>query len=381
MMHVAITGAHGFLGRNLSARLAERSDCKTSVLSREIAADLQRSSLLKADLIFLLAGTSRSEDPRGFEANVEVTAELCALLKRHGRSPKIVFSSSIQAALNSDYGSSKLRAEQELRRFAAETGAIIRIYRLNNVFGKWARPNHNSVVATFCYNVARGIPLDVHEPERMVQLTSVDDVMDSFVEELSALPVERMSQAQLPVYPMPLGDLAEKIIELHRIGQTAVLPDFSDPLTRALYSTYLSYVPAPSLLRAVTAHQNSRGVLFELFKEQHFGQILILRMPPGATRGNHFHHAKTERFIVLAGDGLIKLRSADGTIQTFRVSGDLPQTLDIPPGATHSISNVGASALVSLVWSSSVFDPAKPDTVPCLVELDESPKVICECRA
>jgi UDP-2-acetamido-2,6-beta-L-arabino-hexul-4-ose reductase len=382
MTHVSITGGQGFLGRNLAARLAVLPDCALTVLCREDEPASCASSILQADLIFHLAGASRTEDPLGFERdNFHITAKLCALLKKHGRVPRIVFSSSIQAALNTDYGRSKLRAEEELCRFAAETGALVRIYRLSNVFGKWARPHHNSVVATFCHNVARGLPLDVHQPDRMVQLSSIDDVAESFVKEVSDLHAQGTSEMQIPVYPIRLGDLSEKITEFHRMAQSVALPDFSDPFTRALYATYLSYVPMQDLLRPVTTHANSAGMLFELFKEQHFGQILALRIPPGATRGNHSHHAKTERFIVLEGDGLIKLSPPDGTIQSFHVRGDLPQTIDIPPGIAHSISNVGARELLALVWSSCVFDPARPDTVPCPVDNERRFTIECETNA
>lgn len=380
MMRVTITGGRGFLGRNLAERLRERDDCKLSLLGRGDNPQFVNDSLLHADLIFHLAGTSRAHDAHDFERdNSQLTAELCALLKEHGRSPKIVFSSSIRVALNTDYGQSKLRAEDELQRFADQTGANVRIYRLNNLFGKGARPNHNSVVATFCHNAARELPLDVHDPDRVLHLSVVDDAMDSFLDELGAAPDARNAKAQIPVYPIRLANLAEKIIELHRLTATLTMPDFSDPFTRALYSTYLSYVPLPNLLQPLTTHQNARGILFELFKEQHFGQILILRIPPGATRGNHSHHSKTERFIVLEGDGLIQLRSQISEIQSFRVRGDSPETIDIPPGVAHSISNVGAGGLVALVWSSSIFDPTNPDTVPIAIEAAAA--VPAECRS
>jgi UDP-2-acetamido-2,6-beta-L-arabino-hexul-4-ose reductase len=376
MTNVLIIGGKGFLGRNLAVRLFERKDCETTVCGREDSEEDLRNGLSKADLIFLLAGVNRPLDPREFESgNAGFTEKVCQILRRVKRSPKIVFSSSIQAELNNPYGISKKNAERILLRFAAETGACVRIYRLKNLFGKWGRPNYNSVTATFCHNIANDLPIAVSDPDREIDLTYVDDVVAAFLSEVDRPRSGTELNTDVRSYRIRLGDLAGRIQTFHDMRATLVAPDFSDWFNRALYATYLSYVPPVALRHSLEIKADNRGSLAEFIKEKHFGQIFISRTMPGITRGNHYHHTKVEKFFVVEGEGLIRMRAVEGgPIKEYLVKGSEYQVIDIPPGFTHSITNIGSSEMVTLFWSSELFDPDHPDTYYLPVDFEEQSK-------
>ncbi len=364
MTRILITGGRGFLGRNLVAHLLNREDCKVRVFDREDTDKDLKKWLLDSDVIFHLAGVNRPQNPIEFETgNAGLTAQLCQFLKDNRRSPKIVFSSSIQAASDNPYGVSKAKAEEELRQFAAETGACVRIYRLKNLFGKWCRPNYNSVTATFCHNIANGLPITISDPARELDLSYVDDAVAAFLTEIDGRDAQAEAGAEIPDYRIRLGDLAGRIQAFHEMRATLDLPDFADSFNRALYATYQSYVPAAERNYCLDIKADSRGSLAEFIKQKHVGQIFVSRTNPGVTRGNHYHHTKTEKFFVLEGDGLIRMRAVEGgPVDEYRVSGSAYQVIDIPPGFTHSITNVGTSEMVTLFWSSELFDPDRPDT-------------------
>jgi UDP-2-acetamido-2,6-beta-L-arabino-hexul-4-ose reductase len=361
---ILITGGRGFLGRNLAAHLLERKDSETIVFDREDSAEDLDKYLLEADVIFHLAGVNRPQNLIEFETgNAGLTAQLCQFLKDNRRSPKIVFSSSIQAASDNPYGLSKAKAEEELRQFAAETGACVRIYRLKNLFGKWCRPNYNSVTATFCHNIAKDLPIAISDPTRALELSYVDDVVTAFLSEIDGRQTAGEAGAEIPTYKIQLGDLAGRIQAFHEMRTTLTLPDFADWFNRALYATYLSYVPSPALRHSLEIKSDARGSLTEFIKQKHMGQIFVSRTKPGVTRGNHYHHTKTEKFFVVEGDGLIRMRAIEGgPVDEYRVSGSAYQVIDIPPGFTHSITNLGLGEMVTLFWASEVFDPNRPDT-------------------
>ena len=364
MKRVLITGGRGFLGRNLVAHLRERKDCEVSVCGREDLAEDLRKGLLGADVIFHLAGVNRPQDPIDFErGNARLTEMVCRFLREGGHFPKIVFSSSIQAELENPYGASKAKAEAALRQFAAETGAAVRIYRLKNLFGKWCRPNYNSVSATFCHNIANDLPITVSDPAREVELSYVDDVVAAFLTEIAGREGGTEAGTEIPVYRIQLGDLAGRIQTFHEMRSTLILPDFSDWFNRALYATYLSYVPPDARRHSLEIKSDARGSLAEFIKQKSFGQIFVSRTKPGITRGNHYHHTKSEKFFVVEGEGLIRMRAIEGgPVEEYPVNGSEYQVIDIPPGFTHSITNVGASEMVTLFWSSEMFDPNRPDT-------------------
>jgi UDP-2-acetamido-2,6-beta-L-arabino-hexul-4-ose reductase len=352
------------LGRNLAAHLLECKDCETTIYDQKNSAEDLKKWLLEADVIFHLAGVNRPRDPADFErGNTRLTEQMCQFLHENGRSPKIVFSSSIQAQLDNPYGASKAKAENALREFAAETGAPVRIYRLKNLFGKWCRPNYNSVTATFCHNIANDLPITVSDPARKLELSYVDDVVAAFLAEIAGRQTGCEAGAEIPSYDIQLGDLAGRIQALHEMRTTLTLPDFADWFNRALYATYLSYLPLATMRHNLEIKSDARGSLAEFIKQKHFGQIFVSRTKPGVTRGNHYHHTKTEKFFVVEGDGLIRMRSVEGgPVEEYSVTGNAYQVIDIPPGFTHSITNVGRREMVTLFWSSEMFDPNCPDT-------------------
>ncbi|HEV2484092.1 MAG TPA: NAD-dependent epimerase/dehydratase family protein [Terracidiphilus sp.] len=370
MKRVLITGGRGFLGSNLATRLLERNDCETTICDQDDTAEDLKKWALDADIIFHLAGVNRPLDPAEFESgNTRLMEQVCEWLREGGRSPKIVFSSSIQAELDNPYGVSKAKAEDVLQQFSSDTGACVRIYRLKNLFGKWCRPNYNSVTATFCHNIANDQAISISDPEREIELSYVDDVVGDFVAEIAGHHESGWTGEEIPSYRIRLGDLAGRIQAFHEMSSTLTLPDFADWFNRALYATYLSYVPPAARQHSLEIKSDARGSLGEFAKQKHFGQIFVSRTKPGVTRGNHYHHTKTEKFFVVEGNGLIRMRAIrGGPVEEYSVSGSGYQVIDIPPGFTHSITNVGAAEMVTLFWSSEMFDPSRPDTYYLPVE-------------
>ncbi len=367
---VLVTGAAGFIGRNLLEALRRTPGVTLAVYDLEQTEAELEAALEKADVIFHLAGVNRPPTVEEFEAgNAGLTRTVCEKLRARGRAPKIVMSSSIQAVLENPYGQSKLHAEEELFAFAADTGAEVVVYRLRNVFGKWCRPNYNSVTATFCHNIARGLPIQISDPSRELELVYIDDIVAAFLGELAAPPQPGGRLAEVPEFHRTtLGALAETLQAFRAQRQTLLLPDFTDQFNKCLYATYLSYLPADEFAYALDQKVDPRGSLAEFVKSPPAGQIFVSRTLPGITRGNHYHHTKTEKFLVLEGDAILRFRHIEGTeIIEYRLSGHEFRVVDIPPGYTHSIENVGATEMVVLFWSSQIFDPACPDTYFCEV--------------
>ncbi|MDP2997943.1 MAG: NAD-dependent epimerase/dehydratase family protein [Bryobacterales bacterium] len=368
MRSVLITGAKGFLGRNLAAHLRARADYKLLLCDLETSADELNAWLSEADVVFHLAGVNRPEDPKEFESgNAGFTLSLCEALLRLRKRPKLILSSSIQATQDNAYGISKRRAEEALLGFRERTGAEVRIFRLKNVFGKWCRPNYNSVVATFCYNVAHGLPLSISDPEREVDLVYVDDVVAAFLAEMSpdAAQAEYYVADTIPSYRIRLGELAGRIEGFRSMGRNLYTPDFSVRFNQCLYATYLSYVEAADRRRGLEVKPDQRGALAEFLKSPHCGQLFVSLTKPGITRGNHYHHTKAEQFFVVAGEGLIRMRHIEGVeVIEYRVRGEDFSVVDIPPGYTHSIENTGEGELVTLFWANQIFDLERPDTYP-----------------
>ena len=364
MTRILITGGRGFLGRNLAAHLRVRNDCEVAIFDQQDSSEDLRKWLLEADIVFHLAGINRPENPSDFESgNIALTEQICQILIEGGRIPKIIFSSSIQAELDNPYGKSKARAESALRQFSVRTGGIVRIYRLKNLFGKWCRPNYNSVTATFCHNIANDLSIAISDPDRMLELCYVEDVVESFLSEIDGKQVDGDPGSRVHCYSIQLGDLAGRIQAFHEMRSSLTLPDFSDRFNRALYATYLSYVPSEEIQQSLAVKSDARGSLAEFIIEKHFGQIFVSRTHPGVTRGNHYHHTKTEKFLVVEGDGLISMRAIQSeTVEEYFVTGSAYQVIDIPPGMTHSIRNVGTGEMVTLFWASEIFNPDRPDT-------------------
>jgi UDP-2-acetamido-2,6-beta-L-arabino-hexul-4-ose reductase len=374
-----VIGADSFLGRNLAVHLRQRAGCDSVLLDEHASEEELRAALSAANVVFHLAGIYRSTDPLEFQLrNVGLTEKITNFLRQAARTPKIVFESSSQAVLNNPYGVSKLHAEKVLRAFAESTGAAVRIYRLKGLFGKWCPPNLNSVTATFCHNIANDLPISISDPNREIELNYVDDIMAAFLAEIDSLQ-DSYASANVPAYTISLGDLAGRIQAFHEMKHKLTLPDFADPFNRALYATYLSSAPAAALCHSLKTSVDSRGSLAEFIKSERAGQVFISRTNPGITRGNHFHHTKTEKFLVVEGEGLIRMRAIQGkSAREYRVNGHEFKVIDIPPGFTHSITNVGRSEMVTLFWASEVFDPDRPDTYYLPVcEEDRPPSSVC----
>jgi UDP-2-acetamido-2,6-beta-L-arabino-hexul-4-ose reductase len=370
---VLVTGARGFVGRNLCPFL--RGHAGVSILEHDLQSPdgaLERG-LREAHIIYHLAGVNRPQDPGEFRAvNAGLTNAVCETLARFGRKPVFVLASSVQAQLDNPYGASKREAEETVRRFCEDSGAAGVVYRLKNLFGKWCRPNYNSVTATFCHNIARGLQIHVSDPANEVDLTYVDDVVEALVAELPSPGNVRTGYRvadELPSRKITLGQLVALIESFRDHRTTLRLPDLSDRFTRALHATYLSYLPAENLGYDLAVRTDGRGSLAEFLKSPGMGQIFLSRSHPGVIRGNHYHHTKVEKFLVVQGQAVVRLRRIDGDeVTAIPVRGEDYRVVDIPPGYAHSIENVGDGELVTLFWTSEAFDPGRPDTIQLEVD-------------
>ena len=366
MNKIVITGARGFIGRNLIAHLAQQEEVQIFGFDLGQSLPELEAALAKADIVFHLAGINRPESPEEFTTgNVDFTAQVCEMVQATGRAVPVVLASSIQAERDNPYGRSKLQAEETLKRYAAEARAPAIIYRLKNVFGKWCRPNYNSVVATFCHHIAHDLPITISDPANAVPLIHIDDVVAHFASELHhPTPPGIHYRDVTPAFTVTLGELVKLLRSFREIRQTLALPDLSDLFVRKLYGTYLSYLDKGDFAYHLQQRCDPRGCLAEFVKSPAAGQIFVSTTKPGITRGNHYHHTKTEKFLVLQGEAVIRFRHIEnGEIIEYPVRGEDFRVVDIPPGYTHSITNIGDSELVTLFWASEIFDPEHPDTL------------------
>lgn len=370
-MSIVVTGAEGFIGRNLMVRLAERGEQTIAITSRTSEAEL-RTVLGAASFVFHLAGVNRPTDDTGFvTGNVDLTRTICDILANDKRSEAvpIVYTSSIQAERDNPYGRSKQAAEQILTDYASATGAGVRLFRLANVFGKWARPNYNSAVATFCHNIARGLEIRINDAASPLELVYVDDVCAAFLALLAA-PQEpgAMFVTVDPVYSTTVGAVADAIHGFVASRQTLVTERVGTGLTRALYSTYLSYLEPASFAYDVPRHGDARGVFVEMLKTPDCGQFSYFTAGPGITRGQHYHHSKNEKFLVLTGQARFGFRHivTDERYEIF-TSGGEGRIVETIPGWTHDITNIGDQEMVVMLWANEIFDRDQPDTVACKV--------------
>ncbi len=368
-MKLLVTGAQGFIGKNLCAQIEAAGLGEVLKYDKDNdPANLDEYAGV-CDFVFHLAGINRPKDEAGFEENVSFTERLIQSLEQHGKSVPILMSSSIQAHMDNPYGRSKKRAELAVFAYAARTGAKAYVYRLPGVFGKWCAPNYNSVVATFCHDTARGLPLRVNDPDAVIELAYIDDVITSFLRMLNAAMEQQAESCAIPVtYHVSVGRLAE-IIGSFGDRRSLFIPDMSDALTRKLYSTYLSYLPEDELKQPLLMHRDARGIFAECVKSTTSGQISINTAKPGVTKGGHWHHTKTEKFIVVSGEGLIRLKrlNSDRTLE-YPVSAANLEAVIIPPGYIHEVVNTGVDEMVMLIWCNEVFDPQRPDTYAAKID-------------
>ncbi len=364
-MKTLVTGAKGFVGKNLCTALKWLDDVELYEYDIDNTPEELADWLQKAQVIVHLAGVNRPQSPDEYQTgNTGLTEDICRLLIQNACAPKILLSSSIQVDMNNPYGDSKRGAEEALRHYCEDTGAEVVVYRFKNLYGKLCRPNYNSVTATFCCNIAHGLPVQISDPAREIDLTYIDDVVETIISEIKASEQPGFRFADpLPSHNISLGELAAKIQSFRDSRSTLLLPDFGDEFTKRLYSTYLSYLEENDFSYQLDVKSDDRGCLAEFVKSPGFGQIFVSRTNPGVTRGNHFHHTKTEKFMVVEGKGIIRFRKINSDqVLEYSVSGEQFIVVDIPPGYTHSIENVGDTEMVTLFWACEMFDPDRPET-------------------
>lgn len=377
-MKILVTGAKGFVGKNLCAQLnnIREGKCRVYNLPFNIDAvyeyDLDNGTTdleqwcADCDFVFNLAGVNRPQNPEEFMlGNFGFASQLLEFLKKSGNTCPVMISSSIQAELDNPYGESKRAGEQLMFEYAKDTGAKVLVYRFPNLFGKWCRPNYNSAVATFCNNIANDLPIQVNDPNVTLRLCYIDDVVDEMISALMGTEHRAGNFCFVPVvHEVKLGEIAELLYKFKEMPQSLGVPTLSNAFEKALYSTFLSYFPKEKFIYPVKMNIDSRGSYTELIRSAHNGQFAVNISKPGITKGQHWHHTKNEKFIVVHGHGLIQLRKL-GTdeIIEFEVCGDNIQVVEMIPGYTHNIINLSDTEdLVTVMWANECFDPSRPDT-------------------
>lgn len=373
-MKVLITGANGFVGKNLQLHLAERPDVQVACFTR--SDDLAQLPVMiqGVDFVFHLAGVNRPLDPAEFvSGNTDLTQALCEVVatvaKTTGKKVPVVYTSSTQAAYENAYGDSKRSAEDVLLELQRSHGVPVHVFRLPNVFGKWCKPNYNSVVTTFCHNIARGLPIQVNDPEASVTLVYVDDVMKRFMQIMDGADaaVDAVGFATIsPQYTTTVGELARQFQVFKDSRVTLMTERVGTGLMRALYATYVSYLPVELFAYTVPQHADPRGVFVEMLKTPDCGQFSHFTAYPGTTRGGHYHHSKTEKFLVIKGRARFKFRHMQtGQCHELVTTGEKAEVVETVPGWTHDITNIGSDEMVVMLWANEVFDRLKPDTFAC----------------
>ena len=368
-MRIVITGADGFIGRNLSVRLGEQGFTDVVGITLESSSDDLRAALQGAGFVFHLAGINRPKDVSEFATgNAAFTETVCELLAAAGNKAPVVLSSSTQAALDNPYGLSKRAAEDALLKHSAASGAPVYLFRLTNVFGKWAQPNYNSAVATFCHNTARGGEISINDPAAALRLVYVDDVVEAFIELLNKPETPSGFVEAGPEYETTVGEVAEMVRGFAASRASMLTPRVGLGLVRALYSTYLSYLPPESFAYEVPRHGDPRGVFVEMLKTPDCGQFSYFTAHPGITRGEHYHHSKTEKFLVIKGTAHFGFRHiTTGERYELVTKGGEARIVETVPGWTHNITNIGDDEMIVMLWANEIFDQKKPDTFACPV--------------
>jgi len=364
-MKILVTGAKGFVGKNLIAELRNQGYENIYEYGRTDNELLLDAYTKDCDFVFHLAGVNRPiNDDEFMEGNKGFTTILIDYLKKHNNYAPIVLSSSIQARENNLYGQSKKAGENEVFSYAEETGANVYVYRLPNLFGKWSRPHYNSVIATFCHNIARGETIQVNDPNVDLELAYIDDVVNEFISTLNGQATKEDTYCVVkPTHRVKLGEIAELIQSFKESRTNLSIPNLNDPFTKKLYSTYLSYLSEDDFAYELKMNVDDRGSFTEFLKTKDRGQVSVNISKPGITKGNHWHHTKNEKFLVVSGEGVIRFRKLDSDdIIEYKVSGDKLEVVDIPVGYTHSIVNIGEKDLVTVMWVNEIFNPNNPDT-------------------
>ena len=365
IFRVLVTGAQGFIGKNLVLRLREQGNFEVLTFARGDDDAVLQAALLAADAVIHLAGENRPASPDAFDlVNAGLTRRVCDNLLALRKAVPVFLASSAQVELANPYGRSKLAAEQAVEHLAAANGNPVAIYRLPGVFGKWCKPNYNSVVATFCHNKANDLPVQISDVNTCVRLVYVDDVVNSFMALLASPWNGVVRPVITPEYSITLGELSEQIDAFKNCRSSLVSERVGTGLTRALYATYVSYLPKDKFAYDVPAYGDARGVFVEMLKTPDAGQFSFFTAHPGVTRGGHYHHTKTEKFLVIKGKARFGFRHMlTNEVHHLDTSGDKPQVVETVPGWTHDVTNVGDDEMVVMLWANEIFDRANPDTI------------------
>lgn len=366
MRTVLVTGASGFIGKNLCSQLELQEGITVRRFTRDSSQEELITLIMEADFIFHLAGVNRPKDESELTTSNQVlTEQIIEVLRKANKKTPILLTSSIQAELDNPYGRSKVAAENALTAWYKETQSPVYIYRLPGVFGKWCKPNYNSVVATFCYNIANSLPIQISDPNHKITLAYIDDIVDEFIKRLDDNSSTTDHFYTIPqTFDVSLANLKDRITSLHDIRSTLIIPNLEDTLNKYLYATYISYLQTDDFSYELGTNADNRGWLAEFIKSRQFGQIFISKTKPGISRGDHWHHTKIEKFLVVEGEGEISFRNKINgqDIINYRVNGDKPTVLDIPTGYVHSIKNIGDTDLITIFWANEVLDKEHPDT-------------------
>ncbi|MGM7448768.1 UDP-2-acetamido-2,6-beta-L-arabino-hexul-4-ose reductase [Idiomarina sp. ST20R2A10] len=377
-MKLLITGANGFVGKNLTAHIDEMEDIEYVKFTKDHKVSELNELLKGVDCVIHLAGVNRPEnESEFFEGNTDLTKELLNALSEQPKPLPVICSSSIQAERDNAYGKSKRQAEELVKSYGEANGTPTKVYRLANVFGKWCKPNYNSMVATFCHNVARDLPIQVNDADAKVKLVYIDDVVKEFIGVARALVSgknkneqnEKLSEV-LPVYEQTVGGIAEQLRLFKNSRDTLVTEKVGDGFIRKLYSTYVSYLPKERFSYEVPKHGDERGVFVEMLKTKDSGQFSFFTAHPGVTRGGHYHHTKNEKFLVIKGKAHFGFRHmVTNEYHELFTSGDKPEIVETAPGWSHDITNVGDDEMVVMLWANEIFDRDNPDTYYAQVKL------------
>ena len=365
-MNILITGCKGFVGKNLKSHLIQNSDYKIHEYNRGDSIEILKEKISASDVIFHLAGENRTEDELNFEKNnFELAKEISALLISNTNNQKhLIFSSTIQAKLDNPYGRSKLKAENEFISICKKSSNHkVSIFRFPGIFGKWCKPNYNSVVATFCDSIANNKPITINEANKELELVYIDDVVNQLISEMHQGVSENTFKDVNSVYKISLGELAKKLKYFADSRENLFIENVANGIDKALYSTFISYLPKHKFIYNLKSNEDERGVFVEYLKNHQVGQFSFLTSKPGVTRGNHFHHTKIEKFFVIKGIASFKFFSLDsGEKFEIETSGEKPQIVESIPGWAHYIKNIGDEELIVLLWANEIYDQNNPDT-------------------
>jgi UDP-2-acetamido-2,6-beta-L-arabino-hexul-4-ose reductase len=365
-LRILVTGPNGFIGKNLLAFLREMPEIEVLTFIRGDNLNNLKEFVKKVDAIIHLAGENRPIDQANFSlVNIEFTRAICDAISASNRNITLIFTSSIQADFDSLYGKSKLAAEEIIKNYAMKTNNPTIIYRLPGVFGKWCKPNYNSVVATYCHNIARDIPIKIDNPSTRLKLVFIDDVIKSILQTLDCVREGLTWMEIQEEYSITLSELAAQIYAFKNSRINLTLECVGTGLVRALYSTYMTYLPSDQFTYNLPLHIDERGIFVEMLKTKNSGQIAFFTIHPGITRGSHYHHAKTEKFLVVKGIARMRFRHilTDETHE-LNLSAEKPEIAESIPGWAHEITNIGDNEAIVMLWANEIFDQKNPDCIP-----------------